>query len=1013
VKLPQADDTNIMPFIGHNFMKVSADWAGDAAWEHNRDFRTLEWNDIGLEGGGDLINTPDFTMDDGSRSRSVVSRITELNSAAQADGPKLSPQEANDKYGLNGMLTFDNEVTDREAQILYERKLREMKYQLTASQASAWGQAHMFTHGLGSALWDPVNIGITFIPFVGTGASFLNAMHKGYMGFRTLNTLNRVRLAQGFVHASAWTTAFEIPAAYAKHQEQADYTLMDSFYNIAAGGVVGAGFRAGIPRIYGWFTNVPHKRHEAALQVAAAQFAEGKDVNVDAIIRAARNLAKANPDGRILTDIDAASLQRSYNKETGYVPPMLPAPMRLLENEGPTMGELNAKMSPPNWVMADMPLRTQDFDITPAKLGSNDGGMMVHKQTGETWYLKTPKNSEWAANEWIASAIIERLLGQRGPTVRLVYKDGKPHGIASRWKKGERLTPKFLKTMKKRFPKKLRELRETTMVHAWLGNRDWAAPENLIVDRGGNVHSIDAGGSLNFRSKGERKADFNTRVLTEIMTFLNSTNPAIKAIVDDMTPTDFFNAIRKIYQLSNKEIVEIVEGMNGYPGMKEAQIREIISALQARRDSLASMEDWITKINVDEGVEINAKGFPKALQKAWFTNKDGSFNPRGMTDNTAYNKLKKLANIADAYNHTRKEIFPITYSVRKMENWLNSKLKKYYSKLTSEEVDALDFWRKNDPRNGLVELHDFVASVNAGKYLPSKNLKMAKIYESLVSAINKFELDEQITIFSGKSAANFKVLNTALRTIKNDRDLGQIIGKQLNTDSFFNGSFNRATGDMFAMLKSAGTNIEAIKTLKDTSLPVFLEVRIPEGTKMALPNATEFRPKDLIPEQGAKLFEHEVILQPGTPLHIVDARIQNVNRTGANNKIIKSRTVFIKAEVRSEGTPISREAQLSNANWNQYRNHSLATADVKIPKEMVGLNKREEILKVEADPQGKKLNDMTKQVKEITEDYKLLDDQNVNDQITKINNEFNDTSKFNQLLGKAMRAVKNCITGKV
>ena len=56
---------------------------------------------------------------------------------------------------------------------------------------------------------------------------------------------------------------------------------------------------------------------------------------------------------------------------------------------------------------------------------------------------------------------------------------------------------------------------------------------------------------------------------------------------------------------------------------------------------------------------------------------------------------------------------------------------------------------------------------------------------------------------------------------------------------------------------------------------------------------------------------------------------------------------------------------------------------------------------------------MTKQVKEITEDYKLLDDQNVNDQITKINNEFNDTSKFNQLLGKAMRAVKNCITGKV
>ena len=1007
MKLPQADDTDIMPYIGHNFMKVHHDWAGDASWEHNRDFRTLEFNDLK---GENFWDAPDFTMDDGTRSRSVVSRITELNSAAQADGPKLSPQEANDKYGLNGMLTFDNEVTEREAEILYERKIREMKYQMTASQASAWGQWHMFWHGLGSALWDPVNVGVTFIPFVGTGASFLNAMHKGYMGFRTLNTLNKVRLAQGFAHTAAWTAAFEAPAAYAKHQEQAEYTYWDSAMNIFAGGAFGAGMRAGIPRIYGWFTNVPHKRHEAALQVAAAQFAEGKDVNVDAIIRAARNLAKANPDGRILTDIDAASLQRSYNKETGYVPPRLPAPMRLLENEGPTMGELNAKLNPPNWVMADMPLRTQDFDITPAKLGSNDGGMMVHKQTGETWYLKTPKNSEWAANEWIASAIIEKLLGQRGPTVRLVYKDGKPHGIASKWKKGERLTPKFLKTMKKRFPKKLTELRETAMIHAWLGNRDWAAPENLIVDRGGNVHSIDAGGSLNFRSKGERKADWDQLTLTEIVTFLNGKNPAIKAIMDDMTPTDFFNAIRRIYELSNKEIAEIVEGVLGHPGMNKKQALEIISALQARRDTLAAMQHWINYMETTKGVELNAKNFPKLLQKAWFTNKDGSFNPRGLTDADGYNRLKDLSEIANSYNHTRKEIFPINSSVKSIEKWLTNKVKKVEKTITKDELDALRFWQEGTRLN---ELHDFVASVNAGKYLPSKNLKMNKIYESLISLINKMELDEQITIFTGKTVDNFKMLNTAMRRISNGNDLSQIIGKQINSDTFLNGSLNRGTADVFTNQKTANTNVSsAIKTLKDTSLPVFLEVRVPEGTKLALTNATDFVPRtEMAPYKP--ITEFEVILAPGTPLHIVDARIHNTERFGVGGKRFKARTVFIKAEVRTEGTPLSREAQLSNANWNQYRNHSLATADVKIPKEMVGLNKREEILKVEADPNSKKINDLTKQIKEITEDYKLLDEQNVNDQITKINNEFNDTNKFNQLLGKAMRAVKNCITGKV
>ena len=163
----------------------------------------------------------------------------------------------------------------------------------------------------------------------------------------------------------------------------------------------------------------------------------------------------------------------------------------------------------------------------------------------------------------------------------------------------------------------------------------------------------------------------------------------------------------------------------------------------------------------------------------------------------------------------------------------------------------------------------------------------------------------------------------------------------------------------------------------------------------------------------ASITEFEVILAPGTTLHIVDARIHNTQRTGVDGKPFKARTVYIKAEVLKDGTPISREAQLSNAHWNQYKNHSLATADVKIPKEMVGLNKREEILKIEADPNNQKFKQMTKQIQEITEDYKILNEKNVNDQITKINNEFSDTNKFNTLVGKAMKAIKNCITGKV
>ena len=121
--------------------------------------------------------------------------------------------------------------------------------------------------------------------------------------------------------------------------------------------------------------------------------------------------------------------------------------------------------------------------------------------------------------EWVSSVIAKRLIGDTGPRVRLISRNGKVIGIASKWVKGKRLTTSKLRALKVSNPKEFKTLLRSFAVHAWLGNKDWAAPENLIVDRGGNVHSIDAGGSLNFKSKGERKADFNKLVLTEIMEF--------------------------------------------------------------------------------------------------------------------------------------------------------------------------------------------------------------------------------------------------------------------------------------------------------------------------------------------------------------------------------------------------------------------------------------------------------------------------------------------------------------
>ena len=309
----------------------------------------------------------------------------------------------------------------------------------------------------------------------------------------------------------------------------------------------------------------------------------------------------------------------------------------------------------------------------------------------------------------------------------------------------------------------------------------------------------------------------------------------------------------------------------------------------------------------------------------------------------------------------------------------------------------------------LHHVHDYAVAINSGKIIGAANPEIKKIYDSLISAINKFALEEDITFFSGKTTSNFKLnkyLKFGPQVHGEERGL---IGKQINTDSFINGSFNRTTGDMFAITKTAGTDVEsALKTLKDTGAPVLYEVRVPAGQKLTLPNAAHLRDS-----LGNSLFEQEVVLPPNTPLYILDARWITVPRKSFGKQIL-TRTLHVKAEVRAMPEKImSREAELSAANYNFKMNLSNISAETVVPPKTAKLNRREEILKVEENPGAKQLKTVTENVKIITEDLKALNNDSVNNSVKRINEEFNDTNKFNQLVKKAMDAVKNCVRGKV
>ena len=1033
LNIKQADDNDLLPHIGHDFLKVTSDYAGDAAWEFNKDYRILDFQDIGMnpnaisnwdESG---FGKPDWINEDGSRSQSVVSRFLEQQDAAggfgtgwlkEYDGPKMSIQAANDKYGLNGMLTFDREITEAEAQILHQRKIREMKFHMVANQAKGFtANAEMMIQGIGSALWDPVNLGAMFIPIVGQGSFFLNAMARGVWWGKTLT---RTRLAYGAMQGSLWTTAFEIPAAAQKFYEKADYSYWDSALNILAGGALGGGLYAGGGRAWGWFRGVPHKRHEAALRVAAAQFAEGKDVNVNALIRAARNVAKDTPDVTLMSDIDAAKVQRAYNKETGYVPPLLAHIPP--ESEGKTMGEIHEGGGINTYNMPDWPLRVDDFDITPnSKLGHNQGSIIIHKTTGDRWYYKSHKDATQSGVEFISSVIAKKLLGDLAPEVRVVTKNGKIIGVASKWKKGKPLTLGKLRALKVSNPKAYSRLVRSSIVHAWLGNREWANPKNLVIDGAGNVHSIDTSGSLNYHGSGKKKTDYNGSVLEELFHFLDGRNPEIKAILEGMTMKDFAIAVQTIYRISDNQLNILFLAFADHPAIGPKRARMYLAALKNRRDRLASYKNFLLSGKRVENLKFNWAGFPSKLRKAWFKLSAGKRDLSWTgVDEVTDHPTKNIGLLSDAAKRSLPdEQFRSLYTAKEIDDYVKKALNKYYEKLTNDEKQAMHMWRQGTGFQRA--LNEFVADIRTGRLLPSpdqmntkyRGFKMSELldtYISLKSAIDKFQLEDSFKMWVAKSTANIKGIRGLKFGPQRIGEESSLIGKRIASDTFLNASFDYNVSQSFLMHKAA---------FGQGGHPLLIELYVPKETRMALLEASAstkltkgevpFAP-DTVSSIVHRLYEAEILMHPETQILVSDARwTTHTFADGTKFKALK-----VTGEVVRKGEkPISKDSQLADANFNHYHNKSIVSADVKLSPETAKLSKREEVLKVEKNPQATLKKNIEEAVEELVADLKNRGIADVNDSVTRINNDFSDQVAKDKLITKAMDAVKSCIRGKV
>lgn len=192
----------------------------------------------------------------------------------------LTKEEANAKYGIQGVLEFTEDVLEDNAKIKYAR---EQKKAIIAGELAVKQEKHSYISNLGVSLLgsmaaialDPIELPMSFFPVVGTGGkaatvgakstatfkifskqrtAFSNLVTKGIInetkiaevvgGNKTL-----ARFAEGAIEGSVGNAIVEPFLIVAANYEDREYTTAESLMNIAAGAALGGLVRGGMEAI--------------------------------------------------------------------------------------------------------------------------------------------------------------------------------------------------------------------------------------------------------------------------------------------------------------------------------------------------------------------------------------------------------------------------------------------------------------------------------------------------------------------------------------------------------------------------------------------------------------------------------------------------------------------------------------------------------------------------------------------------------------------------------------------
>lgn len=194
------------------------------------------------------------------------------------------------------------------------------------------------------------------------------------------------------------------------------------------------------------------------------------------------------------------------------------------------------------------------------QLGSNAGGVYHDTETGEKHYIKFPENPDQAKTE-VLSSKLQQLMGINTLNPELKEMDGKL-GVATKWH--PKLTTFSADEVKNFTPEQHHELGKIyahgilTRNHDCIGNGLKYGDGNVVLDHKGKLHSLDQGGSFEYRARGNSKP-YESDV-SEIHTFKDpSINPESAKVFNTtfrMTPEAERHGYEAVKNLDDEKVHE-------------------------------------------------------------------------------------------------------------------------------------------------------------------------------------------------------------------------------------------------------------------------------------------------------------------------------------------------------------------------------------------------------------------------------------------------------------------------